>query len=146
MKYMIKMTKDNTTYEAWIDVRVDGDRVSDVDFATYIGWVNGEVTNVTEIPLHRQDEMLELAITEYRRGLSVRRNEGRMVSVFNILRRTPARRGLDASNWSLYYQHDEPNAELPAMETYSQSCQEMPEYEWKLERLDRTILETTATY
>ena len=69
-----------------------------------------------------------------------------MVSVFNILRRTPARRGLAASNWTLYYQHDEPDAELPAMETYSQSCQEMPEYEWKLERLDRTILSMTEAY
>ena len=69
-----------------------------------------------------------------------------MISIFNILRRTPARRGLAASNWSLYHQHDEPDAEVPARETYSQSCQEMPEYDWKLERLDRTILETTAAY
>ena len=67
-------------------------------------------------------------------------------AVFNILRRTPARRGRDASNWSLYYQHDEPNAELSAMETYSQSCQEMPEYDWKLERVDRTILSMTEAY
>ena len=66
-----------------------------------------------------------------------------MTSIFNILRRTPARRGLDASNWSLYYQHADA---LPAVEAYTRRCQEMPEYEWKLERVDRTILSMTEAY
>ena len=66
MEYMIEMTKDNTTYEAWIDVRVDEDGIVDVDFATRLGWINDGVVNVHEIPLHRQEEMLELAVDEYR--------------------------------------------------------------------------------
>ena len=67
MKYLIEMDKDNTTYEAWVYVCVDEDGIADVDFATCLGWINDEVVNVTEIPLHRQEEMLELAVDEYRR-------------------------------------------------------------------------------
>jgi len=67
MEYLIEMDKDNTTYEAWIDVRVDEDGIVDVDFATCLGWINDEVVDVTEIPLHRQEEMLEMAVDEWRR-------------------------------------------------------------------------------
>ena len=66
MQYLIELNHNNTTYEAWIDVRVDEDGIADVDFATRLGWINDEVVDVTEIPLHRQEEMLEMAVDEYR--------------------------------------------------------------------------------
>ena len=66
MQYLIEMDKDNTSYEAWVYVSVDADGIADVDFATCLGWINNEVVHVTEIPLHRQEEMLEMAVEEYR--------------------------------------------------------------------------------
>ena len=66
MRYLIEMDKDHTTYEAWVEVREDEDGIVDVDFATRLGWINDEVVALMDIPLHRQEEMLELAVDEYR--------------------------------------------------------------------------------
>ena len=67
MQYLIEMDKDNTSYEAWVYVSVDEDGIADVDFATCLGWINNEVVDVSEIPLCCQEEMLELAVDEWRR-------------------------------------------------------------------------------
>lgn len=68
MMYLVEGKYLGSIYEAHVNVREDDDGILDVDFATNLGWIDDVVCCLhTEIPTEVQEELLGLAVEEYRR-------------------------------------------------------------------------------